>query len=341
MVRNLGDAWGWAIDKIVRRIERLESGAFLESASVTAGRLRFIGGLLLLDSGARLEVVGTVDGEGQFRWVGPWEFDSPEGGTIAGDVDLAGDFDLTGKFTSGNVRIEGGRIYVGAGSNLIVIDGATGKVTVGGLVLDPSDHDGMMTLPNGAQVLGHESNLELYGPLVGGGRRGLSLRPDGVTLPGMPTETNLTGLDWVAVDFAGRLVRVPQNVGGPLGGPLDWPLPESTVTSEFGPRDGGFHEGIDFGAAEGTPIPAAASGSVVAAVTLHPGWGNYVKIDHGGGIETLYAHMVDPPLVSVGAHVSRGQTLGGVGNTGNSFGDHLHFEVHVDGVPVNPRSKLP
>lgn len=135
MARNLSDAWSW-IDKIVRRLSRLESGAMLENSSITNGRLRLIGGLLLLDSGATLRIIGTVDGQGDFQWTGPWSFNSPEGGSIAGNVDLAGDFDLTGKLTADGIRIENGKIYVGAGSSAIVIDGATGKVTAGNVVIE-------------------------------------------------------------------------------------------------------------------------------------------------------------------------------------------------------------
>jgi murein DD-endopeptidase MepM/ murein hydrolase activator NlpD len=118
------------------------------------------------------------------------------------------------------------------------------------------------------------------------------------------------------------------------------------VTSEYGPReapgDGAstFHEGLDFGASEGTPIPSAGPG-VVEFAGDGGGYGNCVVINHGGGIKSRYAHMQTLPVVATGDTVARGQILGPVGQTGVSFGAHLHFEIEVNGVKVNPRAKLP
>ncbi|MDN3309554.1 M23 family metallopeptidase [Microbacterium oryzae] len=157
MLRDLKDAWGW-IQQIVRRIERLESGAQLGNSSITKGRMRFIGGTLRVDSGGRVEIVGylqvegttsitgpvtisgnlNVTGEWRFsgngaitgdvvaegKWTqnGAWEFNGP--GDIAGDVDVTGDLDLTG-----NLEVLGdGRIKVG---NVLITPGSGGKVTVG------------------------------------------------------------------------------------------------------------------------------------------------------------------------------------------------------------------
>lgn len=122
-----------------------------------------------------------------------------------------------------------------------------------------------------------------------------------------------------------------------------WPFSLDLVTSEFGPRDDRLHAGIDFGRGEanmpGTAIIAASSGVVIVAnkTNSHGGYGNTVVLDHGGGLCTLYAHIrfradgsadVD---VSEGDNVVQGQRLGGVGQTGASSGNHLHFETHEGG----------
>ncbi len=113
-----------------------------------------------------------------------------------------------------------------------------------------------------------------------------------------------------------------------------------TVTSRFGSRWGRSHKGIDIGAAKGTTIVAAASGTVtVAQYGYSGGYGNYVMISHGNGISTLYGHCTSL-LVSPGQYVSQGQAIATVGNTGNSTGNHLHLEIRVNGVAQNPQNYL-
>jgi murein DD-endopeptidase MepM/ murein hydrolase activator NlpD len=118
---------------------------------------------------------------------------------------------------------------------------------------------------------------------------------------------------------------------------LIWPV-SGPVTSPFGYRWGRLHAGIDIGVGYGTPIHAAASGTVVLAGWTG-GYGNYTCIDHGGGLATCYAHQ-SSYAVSSGAQVSQGQVIGYVGNTGHSFGSHLHFEVRINGAPVDPLGYL-
>ncbi len=118
---------------------------------------------------------------------------------------------------------------------------------------------------------------------------------------------------------------------------LIWPV-NGPVTSPFGYRWGRLHAGIDIGVPYGTPIHAAASGTVVLAGWTG-GYGNYTCIDHGGGLATCYAHQ-SSIAVSSGVQVSQGQVIGYVGNTGHSFGAHLHFEVRINGVPVDPLGYL-
>jgi murein DD-endopeptidase MepM/ murein hydrolase activator NlpD len=123
----------------------------------------------------------------------------------------------------------------------------------------------------------------------------------------------------------------------PSASGLIWPV-NGPVTSPFGYRWGRLHAGIDIAAPSGTPIHAAAGGRVVIAGWVG-GYGNYTCIDHGGGMATCYAHQ-SSFATSVGAHVSQGQVIGYVGNTGHSFGPHLHFEVRINGTPVDPLGYL-
>jgi len=118
---------------------------------------------------------------------------------------------------------------------------------------------------------------------------------------------------------------------------LIWPV-SGPVTSPFGYRWGRLHAGIDIGVGYGTPIHAAAGGTVVLAGWTG-GYGNYTCLDHGGGLATCYAHQ-SSYAVSSGTQVSQGQVIGYVGNTGHSFGAHLHFEVRINGSPVDPLGYL-
>ncbi|MCE2531174.1 MAG: peptidoglycan DD-metalloendopeptidase family protein [Acidimicrobiia bacterium] len=117
-----------------------------------------------------------------------------------------------------------------------------------------------------------------------------------------------------------------------------WPLVDR-VSSEYGPRWGRMHEGIDIAGSYGVSIRSAESGRVDFAGWIG-GYGNTVIVDHGGGMSTLYAHMQDI-AVWTGQTLSIGEVVGYVGNSGFSQGPHLHFEVRIDGAPVNPRTYLP
>jgi len=121
--------------------------------------------------------------------------------------------------------------------------------------------------------------------------------------------------------------------GTPSSSGLIWPV-NGTVVSGFGWRWGRMHEGIDISASSGTPIWAAAAGTVIHAGWLG-GYGNLVVVDHGDGLATAYAHA-SAILVGVGQLVSQGETVSLVGSTGDSSGPHLHFEVRVNGVAVDP-----
>ena len=129
---------------------------------------------------------------------------------------------------------------------------------------------------------------------------------------------------------------------GPIqdgSGAMIWPV-NGTLTSPFGMRWGRLHAGIDIAAPGGTPIRAAQAGSIAFAQSEAEsgGYGNYTCVDHGGGLSTCYAHQSSFAITS--GSVSQGDVIGYVGNTGNSFGDHLHFEVRVNGVPTDPMGYL-
>ena len=118
------------------------------------------------------------------------------------------------------------------------------------------------------------------------------------------------------------------------------PCPGAVVSSTFGYRtfDNSFHNGLDLAAPEGTPTYAADSG-----IVLYARWsdsaGNWVVIDHGNGFVTKYMHHTSY-TVTEGQYVEKGQQVGYVGNTGNSFGAHLHFQVELNGTPVDPQLYL-
>lgn len=133
-------------------------------------------------------------------------------------------------------------------------------------------------------------------------------------------------------------------IGGAAGSPFadDW---RGHVTSEFGLRRDPFtgkqtgHGGLDLAAAYGTPIRAVAAGTVILARYGHASYGNYIVIDHGGGICTLYAHC-SALTATVGQTVAAGDQIAKVGSTGRSTGNHLHIEVRINGERVNPRTFL-
>jgi murein DD-endopeptidase MepM/ murein hydrolase activator NlpD len=166
---------------------------------------------------------------------------------------------------------------------------------------------------------------------------------------------------WLKIDVAGTsgwvradLLELPEGVIDRLPETNDFPPPPprwvwptyGSVSSYFGPRWGSFHYGLDVANRAWTPIVAARSGRVFEAGWCR-GYGYCVKIDHGGGVQTVYGHLVDQPVVAVGVTVTAGQLIGHMGSTydagggGYSTGNHLHFEIKLNGRAVDPLKFLP
>ncbi len=144
-----------------------------------------------------------------------------------------------------------------------------------------------------------------------------------------------------AAQLAGREAPPETSAGAPAT--FSWPA-SGPITSPFGMRSDplghGFrmHSGIDIGAPMGSTITAAASGRIIFA-GWYGGYGNAIIIDHGGQTSTLYGHC-SQLFVADGQDVERGQAIAAVGSTGESTGPHLHFEIRVNGIPVEPTSRL-
>ncbi len=144
-----------------------------------------------------------------------------------------------------------------------------------------------------------------------------------------------------AAQLAGQAIPPPQNTGAP--GSFSWPA-SGPITDPFGMRmhpithQWKMHSGMDIGAPMGSTITAAAGGKIIYA-GWEGGYGNTIIIDHGGNTSTLYGHC-SQLFVSEGQEVQRGQAIGAVGSTGESTGPHLHFEIRINGVPVDPAPRL-
>lgn len=189
MVDDLSDAWA-EIRALKKDIERLKAVNPLEAASVTSGRVRFIGGELRIDSGGRLIIEGTlsVDGvttvTGSFTVSGPWNLTG--NGTITGNVTISGTVQLTGNMTvTGNINVTG-----------------AGRVTIGAMTLDPSSNGGSLKFSGGPEVYASGGTLALYSTssgafielgstakINGPGARYIEINSTGFQFVGLPTKT--------------------------------------------------------------------------------------------------------------------------------------------------------
>jgi murein DD-endopeptidase MepM/ murein hydrolase activator NlpD len=153
----------------------------------------------------------------------------------------------------------------------------------------------------------------------------------------------LTGAATIGIEFGPSHNATTSEWLKLAAAPTLWPV-EGLVTGSFGERvdpfngEGAFHTGVDISTAYGTPVIAPADGIVTYAETL-AGYGRVVMIDHGQGISTRYGHLANYTVVP-GQSVHRGDVLGYVGMTGRSTGPHLHYEVRIHDVPVNPHKYM-
>lgn len=372
MARDLSDPWA-EIRALKERVRILETATPLQDASVTRGRLRVasadgfvaeavpggapavrVTGLQVVDG--VLRVTGTLEGGGTWSWSGtltqtgttnlngPWNLNGV--GTIAGDVTatgtltqngpwnlvglgtITGDVTQTGNTTQqGNVTLTGGGKITVAGSDPIVIAQESGqaKIKVGSV----------------GMIAGSDSGIQMA--VEGDPNRRVVVTPSAIRLVGVTNAAADASPDfWLGIQHDGTLRRYSAGSGGPMGGDFDWPFSLSMVTSEYGMRVHPItgietmHYGIDFGAPNGANIPAASRGTVLT-VGSDSGRGNYVVLSHANNVETHYFHLLSPSPLSSGKPVAKGATLGQVGSTGSSTAPHLHFEVHVNGSPINPR----
>jgi murein DD-endopeptidase MepM/ murein hydrolase activator NlpD len=180
--------------------------------------------------------------------------------------------------------------------------------------------------------------------VVEAGTRGVRVREPGPGSPGVspgaPTDAQVRADLEAQEREQAKVERVILNSNAPIrpgSGRFIWPITGS-LTSPFGPRSGRLHAGIDIAAPTGTAIRAADTGQVVIA-GWQGGYGNYTCIRHTRTLSTCYAHQ-SRLLVQPGQTVFQGNVIGAVGSTGNSTGPHLHFEVRINGQPVDPMAYL-
>lgn len=224
MLRDLSDAWGW-LQRILRRLDRVESGAMLENASITNGRLRIIGGTLRVDSGGSVQIVGTlsIDGTttvtGSFKVTGPWRLEGD--GTITGNVVGTGTLTWNGPWNlNGAGKIAGNTDLTG---DLNVTGG--GKIKAGNVTIDPSSNGGSVKFGSGPEVYAAGGELSLYSgigsfvtlngssaKLNGPGARWLEVTSAAIRAVGLPTilraNANNAVVGTVWADASGNLFRV-------------------------------------------------------------------------------------------------------------------------------------
>lgn len=341
---------------------RLLGGAVLEIVGTVIGSGRFDWtGEVLLKGPWRFSgngaITGDVVAEGKWTQNGAWEFNGP--GDIAGTVDItgamniegdttiSGDLDVDGPWTmsgdgdiTGDVEVTGdmlvnggGTIVVGTGTSAVRLDSSWNdpRINLGTVQVSGSPTGSSMTFTMGTDVV--------Y--FVNGTLR----------VPNVPDLPDGVAARYLVIGADGKFYKTTGVGGGgdgspgPIAGSYMWPFSPSTTDPALGhygmrlnPVTGvwALHQGQDFTVAYGSSIPAAGD-AVVQASGYDAARGNYIILDHGGGITTHYFHMAGLSPWQVGDEVKRGDRIGAVGTTGRSTGPHLHWETHVGGNAIDPR----
>lgn len=353
--RRRPDKIGGDFANRARQTRRLTTQAPLGYSSISEGSLRIasneglivqgsakVEGWLIVTGTERvtglLEILGTLRAAGVIEFTGPVTITgatSIEGETtISGDTDIAGDVELNGKITiPGDEPI-----------TLESVGGVAMIVAGGGRLRGASDGINLQA-PGGGSVFAAAGAIMGAGLTMGSNQIGVY--PDGVRVFGADSVPASAVQQWAGF-IDGVLVKVDASTGGPTGtGLLRWPFPLTTVSKEFDTTDPIYtppgHRGIDFAIAGGTPIPAAGAGTV-EGVGNDSERGYFVILNHGTRdgkvITTRYYHLQEPSPLVEGAAIAKGDTVGLVGTTGTSTGNHLHWETRYDGVAENPRAVM-
>ncbi len=334
------------IKDLKRRLKTLETAPSQQNMTVDKGATRILSdeGLQVGSPGSSngsaivygvLTIVGTMNGDGTVDWEG----------TInqLGPTNLRGPVKITGE--DGTLEVDAETLLRGLTRILADLNvESDGKITVEGtdpIVLQQEGGQAKIKVGTTGEIAGSDAGIQMM--VAGDPNRRVLVTPDAIRLIGVTNAASDAVPDfWLGIQLDGTLRRYSPGSGGPMGGDFDWPFSLSLVTSEYGMRIHPItgvetmHNGIDFGAPNGANIPAASGGTVLT-VGSDSGRGNYVVLSHANDVQTHYFHMLSMPAVIEGQVVSKGTTLGQVGNTGASTAPHLHFEVHVDGSPINPR----
>lgn len=338
------------LKEVKRRLKTLETAPSQQNMTVDKGATRILSdeGLQVGSPGSSngsaivygvLTIVGTMNGDGTVDWEG----------TInqLGPTNLRGPVKITGE--DGTLEVDAETLLRGLTRILADLNvESDGKITVEGtdpIVLQQEDGQAKIKVGDVGEIAGSDSGIQMM--IEGETVRRIVLTPSGFRFIGIPIAPPGTQpAYWHGSQIDGTVLRYSSGSGGPMGGDFEWPFDLSLVTSEFGMRVHPvtgvetMHNGIDFGVPSGVDIPAA-SGGTVKTVGYDDGRGNYVVLSHPNNVETHYFHMITTPAVTEGQTVAKGATLGQIGSTGMSTAAHLHFEVHVNGIPINPRSFAP